>query len=49
MSAGVGLFGTFSGFLSSWFVGESGESSDAELIAVKEELARLPQSIERRG
>lgn len=48
MSGGVGLFGIFSGFLASWFVGEGGQSSNAELIAVKEELAMLRQSLERR-
>jgi voltage-gated potassium channel len=49
MSGGVGLFGIFSGFLASWFVGESGDSSNAELVAMREELARLRQSVERMG
>ena len=47
MSAGVGLFGTFSGFLASWFSGEEQQTNDAELVAIKQELALLRQAIER--
>ena len=46
MSGGVALFGVFSGFLASWFVGE--DDTNAELVAVKEELARLRQVLEQR-
>jgi len=48
MSAGVGLFGTFSGFLAAWFLGpqreEKGEleSLRAEIAALREELQRRP-------
>ena len=48
MSGGVGLFGLFSGFLASWFVGEEEEASNKELIAVREELARLRRLLEQR-
>ena len=48
MSGGVGLFGLFSGFLASWFVGEEDESQNKELVAVKEELARLRQLLEQK-
>ena len=48
MSGGVSLFGLFSGFLASWFVGEEDQSQNAELVAVKEELARLRQLLEQR-
>lgn len=49
MSAGVGLFGTFSGFLASWFIGEEEDSTGIELIAVKEELARMRAALEEIG
>ena len=45
MSGGVGLFGIFSGFLASWFVGE--EDSNKDLAAVKDELARLRNLLEQ--
>ena len=48
MSGGVGLFGLFSGFLASWFVGAEDESQNKELIAVKEELARLRRLLEQK-
>ena len=48
MSGGVSLFGLFSGVLASWFVGEEDQSQNAELVAVKEELARLRQLLEQR-
>jgi voltage-gated potassium channel len=48
MSGGVGLFGIFSGFLASWFVGEDGETQNAELKEVKEELSRLRQLLEQK-
>jgi voltage-gated potassium channel len=47
MSAGVGLFGTFSGLLASWFIGAEEESSDGDLVALREEIAALRELIER--
>ena len=48
MAAGVGLFGTFSAFLASWFL-ESHQADDVgELAAIKEELAQLRRLIEER-
>jgi voltage-gated potassium channel len=48
MSAGVGLFGVFSGLLASWFVGsEVEESSEKELAAIRLEIVALRESIER--
>lgn len=41
MCGGVGLFGTFSGFLAAWFIGPSTSSPPAEESDVKEELAAL--------
>ena len=46
MFGGVTLFGIFSGFLASWFVGE--EKPNAERVAVKDELAKLRQILEQR-
>ncbi len=49
MSAGVGLFGAFSGFLASWFVGEDDTSKKNEIAALKEELVRLRAALEARN
>jgi voltage-gated potassium channel len=47
MAAGVGLCGTFAGFLASWFIGERNDSGKTEdLAAVKAELAALRAAIE---
>ena len=48
MSAGVGLFGTFSAFVASWFVGEQKESINSEIVLLREEVARLRSAIENR-
>jgi voltage-gated potassium channel len=48
MSAGVGLFGTFSAFLASRFVGEDEESTNSEIVLLREEIARLRTAIENR-
>lgn len=47
MSAGVGLFGTFSGFLASWFVGEEDDSTGRELAALRDEVAALRSALAR--
>lgn len=48
MSAGIGLFGTFSGFLAAWFIG-SGASEEsvvsAELGALRRDIAALRKSL----
>ena len=46
MCAGVGLFGTLSGFLAAWFLGDRAEKSD--LAALREEIAALREMIEAR-
>jgi voltage-gated potassium channel len=48
MSAAVGLFGTFSGFLASWFIGEDEQAENAELVEIRNELASVRKLIERR-
>ena len=44
MSAGVALFGTFSGFLASWFL----QTERSEIEGLKQELRALRETIERR-
>lgn len=45
MVSGVGLFGTFSGFLASWFVDEGDDAAKAELAAMRAEVARLTDAV----
>jgi voltage-gated potassium channel len=47
MSAGVGLFGTFSGFLAAWFIAPGSEASESEIAGLREEIAALREAIER--
>lgn len=46
MSAGVGLFGTFSGFLASWFIGEEEQADNAELVQIRAELEQIRELLE---
>lgn len=45
MSAGVGLFGTFSAFLAAWFLARD-ESEESALRALRVEVAALRTAIE---
>lgn len=49
MAAGVGLFGTFSGFLAAWFIGSPSEeaSGGGEIAALRTEVAGLRELLER--
>jgi voltage-gated potassium channel len=50
MCSGVGLFGTFAGFLASWFIGTGPEEDGAvasELKAIREELASVRRALGR--
>jgi voltage-gated potassium channel len=47
MCAGVGLFGTLSGFLASWFLG-SNEARSTEIAELRNELVALREQIEQR-
>ena len=52
MTAGVGLFGTFSGFLAAWFIGsEAAEESNvsSEIRALRTEIADLRKRLEDVG
>ncbi len=44
MTAGIGLFGTFSGFVASWFLRPSEEQQDDEFRALRAELAAIRAS-----
>jgi voltage-gated potassium channel len=48
MAAGVGLFGTFSGFLAAWFLGSASETKppDSELARLQEEVTALRRALE---
>ena len=45
MIGGVTLFGIFSGFLASWFVGEEEDATTKEIAALRSEIARLSQQL----
>ena len=45
MSAGVGLFGTFSGFLAAWFIGSGRTAEVAEDSTLKAEMSELRNDI----
>jgi voltage-gated potassium channel len=51
MSAGVGLFGVFSGFLAAWFLGSESSAAKAEaesdLQALRAEIAALRETVSR--
>jgi voltage-gated potassium channel len=47
MCAGVGLFGTLSGFLAAWFLGSEKQPHDPELAAMRQELAAMRELLER--
>jgi voltage-gated potassium channel len=46
MTAGVGLFGTFSGFVASWFLAPSSRERETEAAALRRELAEVRTMIE---
>src|SRR5260221_7048857 len=47
MTAGVGLFGTFSGFIASWFLAPSRRQQESEMAALRRELAEMRTLLER--
>lgn len=46
MCAGVGLFGTLSGFLAAWFLESDAGKSSSEFEALRREIAALRQAVE---
>jgi voltage-gated potassium channel len=47
MTAGVGLFGAFSAALAAWFLIPENEATDAEIAAMREEMQKLREAMER--
>jgi len=47
MTAGVGLFGAFSAALAAWFLIPENEETDAEIAAMREEVQKLREAVER--
>lgn len=48
MAAGVGLFGTFSGFLAAWFIGpQEKENVNSDVAALRIEIAALRELLQR--
>jgi voltage-gated potassium channel len=45
MIAGVGLFGTFSGFVASWFLSAGEDARETELQQIKRELQAIKEII----
>ena len=41
MTAGIGLFGTFSGFVAAWFLKPGGDQERADLDQVRDDLAEV--------
>lgn len=46
MTAGVGLFGTFSGFVASWFLAPTEAQQESEYQQLRQEIASLRALIE---
>ena len=51
MAGGVGLFGTFSGFLAVWFLGSDKQTDNtaAEIASLREEIAALRSALAQPG
>ncbi len=47
MIAGVGLFGTFTGFIASWFMGGKDAQQDSEIETLKTELRTIRNLLEK--
>jgi voltage-gated potassium channel len=49
MTAGVGLFGTFSGFVASWFLKTSEDQQESEIQALRREMREMRALLETRS
>ena len=49
MTAGIGLFGAFSGFVASWFLKPEEQETESELHQLRAELRSIRELLERRG
>jgi voltage-gated potassium channel len=49
MVAGVGLFGTFSGYVASWFLAPEEKRKESEVSELRAEIVALRELIERQA
>jgi len=49
MCAGVGLFGTFSGFVAAWFIHPDADSGGSEISKLRDEVATIRELLERQS
>ncbi len=49
MVAGVGLFGTFAGFIAAWFLSPGEKRQASELDGIRDEIQELRRLIQSRG
>ena len=47
MTCGVGLFGTFTAFVASWFLAPGTQEHENELAAVRAELVEIKHALQR--
>ena len=47
MTAGVGLFGTFSGFVASWFLAPAARQQESEMAALRRDLAEMRRTLDQ--
>ena len=47
MAAGIGLFGTFSGFVASWFLRPGQRENDVDIAELRAELRAIRELLER--
>lgn len=47
MTAGVGLFGTFSGFVASWFLAPAARQQESEMAALRRDLAEVRRTLDQ--
>jgi len=47
MTAGVGLFGTFSGFVASWFLAPGARQQEGEMAALRRDLADIRRTLDQ--
>lgn len=48
MMAGIGLFGTFTGFVASWFLSPGERDQEVEMEAIRQELVEIKKLLIRR-
>ncbi len=49
MRLGLGLFGTFSGFIASWFIAPGKDAELGEIGLLRQDIAALRGALEKQG